>query len=324
MKHLNLTFGRMMLLTALLLLTSQVFAQVQKISGALTDSSGEPLIGASVYVIGTNKGTSTDVDGKYTIEAKGNDKIRFSYVGYKTKTVKIDNRTVINVTLDVDDTVLDEVVVIGYGTMDKKELTSAVSHVSAKDFQSIASTDVSMLIQGKVPGLSVVNTAAADPNSTASLQIRGVSSREAGLGPLIVLDGVPGASLTNINPNDIASFDVLKDGAASAIYGTRGSNGVIIITTKKGAQDGKVHTSYSGTFSWDKANRDLDMMSAEEYRTWRIPSGDAATDLGASEDLFDLVSQTGFKQTHTLTISGGRANTNYRVSADYRNGDGVE
>ena len=313
-----------MLLTALLLLTSQVFAQVQKISGALTDSSGEPLIGASVYVIGTNKGTSTDVDGKYTIEAKGNDKIRFSYVGYKTKTVKIDNRTVINVTLDVDDTVLDEVVVIGYGTMDKKELTSAVSHVSAKDFQSIASTDVSMLIQGKVPGLSVVNTAAADPNSTASLQIRGVSSREAGLGPLIVLDGVPGASLTNINPNDIASFDVLKDGAASAIYGTRGSNGVIIITTKKGAQDGKVHTSYSGTFSWDKANRDLDMMSAEEYRTWRIPSGDAATDLGASEDLFDLVSQTGFKQTHTLTISGGRANTNYRVSADYRNGDGVE
>lgn len=324
MKPLNLTFGRMMLLTALLLLTSQVFAQVQKISGALTDSSGEPLIGASVYVIGTNKGTSTDVDGKYTIEAKGNDKIRFSYVGYKTKTVKIDNRTVINVTLDVDDTVLDEVVVIGYGTMDKKELTSAVSHVSAKDFQSIASTDVSMLIQGKVPGLSVVNTAAADPNSTASLQIRGVSSREAGLGPLIVLDGVPGASLTNINPNDIASFDVLKDGAASAIYGTRGSNGVIIITTKKGAQDGKVHTSYSGTFSWDKANRDLDMMSAEEYRTWRIPSGDAATDLGASEDLFDLVSQTGFKQTHTLTISGGGANTNYRVSADYRNGDGVE
>ncbi len=324
MKPFNLTFGRMLLLAALLLLAPQAFAQVQKISGAVTDSSGEPLIGASVFVVGTNKGASTDIDGKYTIEAKSNDKIRFSYVGYKTKTIKIDNRTVINVTLDVDDTVLDEVVVIGYGTMDKKELTSAVSHVSAKDFQSIASTDVSMLIQGKVPGLSVVNTAAADPNSTASLQIRGVSSREAGLGPLIVLDGVPGASLTNINPNDIASFDVLKDGAASAIYGTRGSNGVIIITTKKGAQDGKVHTTYSGTFSWDKANRDLDMMNAEEYRAWRIPSGDAATDLGASEDLFDLVSQTGFKQTHTLTISGGGANTNYRVSADYRNGDGVE
>jgi len=175
MKPFNLTFGRMLLLAALLLLAPQAFAQVQKISGAVTDSSGEPLIGASVFVVGTNKGASTDIDGKYTIEAKSNDKIRFSYVGYKTKTIKIDNRTVINVTLDVDDTVLDEVVVIGYGTMDKKELTSAVSHVSAKDFQSIASTDVSMLIQGKVPGLSVVNTAAADPHSTARLQIRGAA-----------------------------------------------------------------------------------------------------------------------------------------------------
>lgn len=110
------------------------------------------------------------MDGRYTIEAKSNDKVRFSYIGYKTKTVKIENRTVINITLEEDNTVLDEVVVIGYGTMDKKELTSAVSHVSAKDFQSIASTDVSMLIQGKVPGLSVVNTAAADPNSAASLR----------------------------------------------------------------------------------------------------------------------------------------------------------
>ena len=157
----------------------------------MTDSSGEPLIGASVFVVGTNRGASTDMDGRYTIEAKSNDKVRFSYIGYKTKTVKIENRTVINITLEEDNTVLDEVVVIGYGTMDKKELTSAVSHVSAKDFQSIASTDVSMLIQGKVRGLSVVNTAAADPNSAASLQIRGVSSREAGLGLLIVLDGVP-------------------------------------------------------------------------------------------------------------------------------------
>ncbi len=324
MKPFNLTFGRMVLLVAMLLLSPHAFAQVKKISGTVTDSSGEPLIGASVFVVGTNKGASTDMDGRYTIEAKSNDKMRFSYIGYKTKTVKIENRMVINITLEEDNTVLDEVVVIGYGTMDKKELTSAVSHVSAKDFQSIASTDVSMLIQGKVPGLSVVNTAAADPNSAASLQIRGVSSRDAGLGPLIVLDGVPGASLTNINPNDIASFDVLKDGAASAIYGTRGSNGVIIITTKKGAQDGKVHTTYSGTFSWDKANRDLDMMNAEEYRAWRIPSGDAAVDLGGNDDLFDMVSQTGFKQTHTLTISGGGANTNYRVSADFRNGDGVE
>ncbi len=317
-------FERLLLLAALILFSPQAFAQIMKISGTVTDSQGEPLIGASVFVVGTNKGASTDVDGRYSIEAKKDGKLRFSYVGYHTKTVKVDGRARLDIVLEENDAVLDEVIVVGYGTMDKKELTSAVSHVSAKDFQSVATTDVSMLIQGKVPGLSVVNTAAADPNSGASLQIRGVSSREAGLGPLIVLDGVPGASLTNINPNDIASFDVLKDGAASAIYGTRGSNGVIIITTKKGAQDGKVHTTYAATLSWDKANRDLDMMNAEDYRTLRIPSGDAAVDLGASEDLFDLVQQTGFKQQHTLTVNGGSVNTNYRVTVDYRNADGVE
>lgn len=308
----------------MLLLTPQAFAQMMRITGTVTDSAGEPLIGASVLVEGTGRGASADVDGHYTIEAKSSDKLRFSYVGYKMKTVNVDGRKVIDVVLDEDNSVLDELVVIGYGTIDKKELTSAVSHVSAKDFQSIASTDVSMLIQGKVPGLSVVNTAAADPNSAASLQIRGVSSREAGTGPLIVLDGVPGASLTNINPNDIASFDVLKDGAASAIYGTRGSNGVIVVTTKKGAQDGKTHATYNATLSWDKANRDLDMMSAQQYRDKRIANGDPSVDLGASEDLFDLVSQVGFKQQHSLTISGGNANSNYRVTADYRNADGIE
>lgn len=181
-----------------------------------------------------------------------------SYIGYKTQYVSLKGRSDIKIVLQEDSKGLSEAIVIGYGTIDKKELTSAISHVSAKDFQSVAATDVSMLIQGKVPGLWVVNTAAADPNSAASLQIRGVSSREASVSPLIVLDGIPGASLTNINPNDIESFDVLKDGAASAIYGTRGSNGVIIITTKKGPRDGKTHTTYSATLSWDKANRDLD------------------------------------------------------------------
>ena len=123
--------------------------------------------------------------------------------------------------------------------MDKKELTSAISHVGEKDFLSVSSLDPSMMIQGKVPGVSITNTGAGDPNNQASIQIRGVSSRSAGLGPLIVVDGVPGGNLTNINPNDIASFDILKDGAASAIYGTRGSNGVILVTTKKGAKDGQ-------------------------------------------------------------------------------------
>jgi len=292
--------------------------------GTVSDINGEPLIGASITVEGEQRGVTTDVYGKYSIEVSQGSRLQFSYIGYTSEKKKANQAGKLDVSLEEDSELLNEVVVIGYGTIDKKELTSAVSHVSAKDFQSVATTDVSMLIQGKVPGLSVVNTAAADPNSAASLQIRGVSSREAGLGPLIVLDGVPGASLTNINPNDIESFDVLKDGAASAIYGTRGSNGVIVITTKKGARDGQTHTTYTATLSWDKANRDLDMMTAEDYRAMRIPSGDVAVDLGASEDLFSLVQQTAFKQQHTLTVSGGSTNSNYRATIDYRNADGIE
>lgn len=294
------------------------------VSGTVTDTKGEPLIGATIKVEGKASGMATDIDGRYELSVPEGARLEFSYIGYQTEKKKVSDGGTLDIVLAEDTRMLDEVVVIGYGTIDKKELTSAVSHVSAKDFQSVAATDVSMLIQGKVPGLSVVNTAAADPNSAASLQIRGVSSREAGVSPLIVLDGVPGASLTNINPNDIASFDVLKDGAASAIYGTRGSNGVIVITTKKGARDGKTHTTYSATLSWDKANRDLDMMDAEDYRAMRLLSGDAAVDLGASEDLFDMVQQVAFKQQHTITVSGGNANSNYRVTADYRNADGIE
>ncbi len=208
--------------------------------------------------------------------------------------------------------------------MDKKELTSAISHVGEKDFLSVSSLDPSMMIQGKVPGVSITNTGAGDPNNQASIQIRGVSSRAAGLGPLIVIDGVPGGNLTNINPNDIASFDILKDGAASAIYGTRGSNGVILVTTKKGSKDGATHTSYSGTFAWDVINKELDMMSAQDYRDVRLGWGDRGVDLGGNYDWLDGVTRTGFSMHHTLTVSGGNERSNYRVSADYRDANGID
>ncbi|MDE6574640.1 MAG: TonB-dependent receptor plug domain-containing protein, partial [Muribaculaceae bacterium] len=225
-------------------------AQKINISGTVTDLTGEPLIGVSVTVPGTQTGATTDIDGNYSIQADAKAKLKFSYIGYKPLEEAVNGRTVINIVMEENSEVLSEVVVIGYGTMDKKELTSAISHVSEKDFLSVSSLDPSMMIQGKVPGVSITNTGAGDPNNQASIQIRGVSSRSAGLGPLIVIDGVPGGNLTNINPNDIASFDILKDGAASAIYGTRGSNGVILVTTKKGSKDGNTHTSYSGTFAW--------------------------------------------------------------------------
>lgn len=300
------------------------WARTINVTGTVTDDSGEPLIGVSVIVTGTKTGVATDFDGNFSIEADDNGTLRFSYVGFEPQEVAINGRPVINIVLRENPAILDEVVVIGYGTMDKKELTSAISHVSEKDFLSVSSLDPSMMIQGKVPGVSITNTGAGDPNNQASIQIRGVSSRSAGLGPLIVIDGVPGGNLTNINPNDIASFDILKDGAASAIYGTRGSNGVILVTTKKGSKDGATHTSYSATLAWDKVVKELDMMNAQEYRDVRLGWGDRGVDLGGNVDWLDAVTRTGFKQQHTLTVSGGNEKSNYRVSADYRNANGID
>ena len=298
--------------------------EMLKVQGTVTDASGEPLIGVNVRTSSSKAGAVTDMDGNYTIEVSPKATLVFSYVGFGSLTEAVKGRKKINVTMKEDAGVLNEVVVIGYGTMDKKELTSAISHVGEKDFLTISSLDPSMMIQGKVAGVSITNTGAGDPNNQASIQIRGVSSRSAGLGPLIVIDGVPGGNLTNINPNDIASFDVLKDGAASAIYGTRGSNGVIVVTTKKGSKDGSLHTSYSGMCSWDVMIKDLKMMSAQDYRDVRLGWGDTGVDLGGNVDWLDAVSRTGFTQQHTLTLSGGNEKSNYRVSADYRDAKGID
>ena len=313
-------FAMLMFVSGIQLMTAQQI----NITGTVTDVTGDPLIGVSVTVPGTKTGAATDVEGNFSLLADSKGKLRFSYVGYETIEVPVNGRKVINVEMKENSEILSEVVVIGYGTMDKKELTSAISHVSEKDFLSVSSLDPSMMIQGKVPGVSITNTGAGDPNNQASIQIRGVSSRSAGLGPLIVIDGVPGGNLTNINPNDIASFDILKDGAASAIYGTRGSNGVILVTTKKGSKDGATHTSYSGTFAWDKVKRELDMMSASDYREVRLGWGDRGVDLGGNDDWLDAVTRTGFTMQHTLTISGGNERSNYRVSADYRDANGID
>lgn len=314
----------LLLLVMMLGVCAPALAQQMKITGKVTDTGGEPLIGVSVRVDKSGNGTVTDLDGKYSIEAPAKSVLMFSYIGYENAKETVDGRKVIDVTMKERQEVLNEVVVIGYGTMDKKELTSAISHVGEKDFLTVSSLDPSMMIQGKVPGVSITNTGAGDPNNQASIQIRGVSSRSAGLGPLIVIDGVPGGNLTNINPNDIASFDILKDGAASAIYGTRGSNGVIVVTTKKGSKDGSVHTSYSGMMSWDVINKELDMMNAQDFRDVRLGWGDNGVDLGGNVDWLDAVSRTGTTMQHTLTLSGGNDKSNYRVSADYRDAKGID
>lgn len=325
MKLFESKFAKYLVLLMVLLSTGiSAYAQHGSITGTVTDPGGEPLIGVSVRVQKTGTGAVTDVDGKYSVNAPAQATLVFSYIGYETVEVAAGGRNVVNVTMTEKHDVLKEVVVIGYGTMDRKELTSAISHVGEKDFLTVSSLDPSMMIQGKVAGVSITNTGAGDPNNQASIQIRGVSSRSAGLGPLIVIDGVPGGNLTNLNPNDIASFDVLKDGAASAIYGTRGSNGVIVVTTKKGSKDGKVHTSYSGMYAWDVINKELDMMSAGDYRDVRMGWGDTGVDLGGNVDWLDAVSRTGTTMQHTLTLSGGNDKSNYRISADYRDAKGID
>lgn len=295
-----------------------------RITGTVTDGHGEPLTGVSVMVQGERIGVITDIDGNYEIEVPQGSQLRFSYIGYTPEKKKADKSGKLDVVMTEDSQLLSEVVVIGYGTMDKKELTSAISHVGEKDFLTISSSDPAMLIQGKVPGVSISNTGAADPNNQSSIQIRGVASRSAGISPLIVIDGVSGGSLANVNPNDIASFDILKDGAASAIYGTQGSNGVILVTTKKGNKDGTTTITYSATLSWDKVNRDLDMMSSADYREIRLPWGDNGTDLGGDYDWFAGVSRTGFSQKHNLSAAGGNERANYRVSADFKKSHGVD
>jgi len=308
-----------------ILLPMSVFAQNLDIRGVVKDQAGEPVPGTAIMVTGTVLGTVADVDGNFSIKNVAPEAVlEITSIGYKTQTIDINGRQVIDIVLEEDLALLDEVVVIGYGTIDKKELTSAISHISNKDFLPTSSQSPAMMIQGKAAGVSITNTGTGDPNNSASIQIRGISSRSAGLGPLIVVDGVPGADMSNLNPNDIESFDILKDGAASAIYGTRGSNGVVLITTKKGTTDGNIHTQYNGTFSFDVMNRELDMLSADEYRKYRVEGDGNCVDLGDSVDWLGAVSRVGTKQTHSITLSGGNQRTNYRVTADYRNAKGID
>lgn len=314
-------------MTTLLVATVTCFAAYpHDVKGiVLSQSDGEPLVGASVVVKGkAGKGAVTDIDGRFELaDIDASAMLIVQYVGYISKEIKVGGQSTLRIELAEDSEILNEVVVIGYGTMDKKELTSAISHVSEKDFLKASSVDPSMMIQGKVPGVSITNTGVGDPNNQASIQIRGVSSRAAGLGPLIVVDGVAGGNLTNINPNDIASFDILKDGAASAIYGTRGSNGVILITTKKGERDGQVHTSYIGSVTANVATHDLKMLDADMYRVYRAGQYNG-NDLGGNDDWLDAVTRTGWAHQHTLTIGGGNARTNYRASIDFKNANGID
>ncbi|MFA6085445.1 SusC/RagA family TonB-linked outer membrane protein [Mucilaginibacter sp.] len=308
------------------LLTLPALAQTRVLSGKVTDAAnGTPLAGVSIAVTGLGTGTTSDANGDFRLNIPQTAKsLTLSYIGYNRQEVPITTSATLNIRMEASSKALQEVVVVsvGYGTLDKKEVSSAITHVSSKDLLSVASNNPLMSLQGKVAGLNITNTATGDPNSSPNIQLRGASSRNAGLGPLYVINNVPGGNIDNINQNDIESIDVLKGGAASAIYGTRGSNGVIIITTKKGSTQSKMF--YDGYASFDYLTNRLQNLSPEDFIKNRVQNSQGQ-DYGAKTDWLGAVTNSpAFSQKHTLQLSGGSAKTNYFASADYRNADGVD
>jgi TonB-dependent starch-binding outer membrane protein SusC len=294
------------------------FAIAQKtISGLITDAeTKEPLVGAAIVVTGTTKGTLTDVDGKYTLEAIPADatSLTISFTGYANQTVSIGSSSVIDVALK-GGSFLEEVVVVGYGTLKSKEVTSSITTIKAEDFNKGNVNDPTQLLQGKVAGLSI-SRPGGDPNGSFNIRLRGLSTVGANVQPLVIIDGVPGASLSSVDPNDIASMDVLKDGSAAAIYGTRASSGVILITTKKG-QAGKTTVEYNGLVNSESVDRQVPIMNAQQY----VAAG--GENVGSSTDWFKEITRSPLSQTHNLALSGGVNKTTYRVSMNYRDQNGV-
>ncbi len=310
------SFSRYLLLSLLAMsLSNFAFAQ-RTISGTISDGqSGDPLIGANLLVVGTSSGTVTDIDGSYTLEVpEGATEIEISYTGYTTQKVTIGASNVLDFTLSPGE-FLEEIVVVGYGTKKAKEITSSVASVKAEDFNKGNVNDPAKLLQGKVAGLSIAKPG-SDPNGTFEIRLRGLSSVSQNSSPLIIVDGVPGASLQSVDPNDIATIDVLKDGSAAAIYGTRASAGVILITTKRG-EAGKSSIEYNGYVTIERINRQVPVLNAQEFKAVGGP------DLGANTNWFDQISHTGVTHVHALSLSGGTKNTSYRFSFNFRDIQGI-
>ena len=295
-----------------------LLAQTRTVTGKVTgadDGMGIPRV--NITVKGTNRGVPSDLDGNFSIEVASTETLVFSFVGYITKEVPVGNQTTINVALDPDYAELDEVVVVGYGSQEKKEITSSVVSLDAKDFNQGNVNNPTQLLQGKVPGLSIYNKG-GNPNSGATIRLRGISTVGSNVQPLVVVDGVIGASLDNVDPNDIASVNVLKDGSAAAIYGSRGSAGVILVTTKNGSRGGRgLSATYNGYVAADEVFRFQPVMTPDEY----VATG--GNDLGSRTDWQEEITRTGITNVHNIAVSGGSENTTFRVSTNFRNVQGI-
>ncbi|MDI6048576.1 SusC/RagA family TonB-linked outer membrane protein [Flavobacterium sp. XS2P24] len=327
----SLIKGLMVFLT--MLCTSLTYSQ--DVSGTVSDASG-PLPGASILVKGTTNGAQTDFDGKFTIKNVGSNAVLvFSYIGLKTQEVNVAGKSTVNVVLKEDSAELKEVVVIGYGSVRKKDATGAVDQIGAKDFDNVSSPSPAQLLRGKVAGVQVTQSS-GEPGAGVAIRVRGNSSIRSGNGPLIVIDGVPldggnvsaggdnllGASsaknpLNFVNQNDIESISVLKDASSTAIYGSRGANGVIVITTKKGKSK-EPQLTYSSSVQFSKMSGNFDVMNADEF----VAAG--GDDKGSrSYNWKDAVLRNGFSMNHDLSFSKTTENSNTRVSFGASNTDGI-
>lgn len=310
MKHL-------FLLLTLLSFSLTALAQ-QKVTGKVKDSSGEPVIGASVVVKGNNTmGTITAFDGNFMLDVPTKSVLVISYIGYVTQEVPTAGKKSLEIILKEDTKTLDEVVVIGYGTQRKGDVTSSVASVKADNFVKGAVKDVGQLIQGKVAGLAITNPN-GDPTGSTQIRLRGTNTiGGANTAPLVLIDGIPG-ELGTVAPEDVESVDVLKDGSAAAIYGTRGTNGVILITTKQAKGVDINQVEYNGYVSTSLIAKKLDMLNADEFRTL-YPDQDH----GADTDWIDEISRTPISHVHNLSLMGGNSKTNYIANLNYASRQGI-
>ncbi len=341
MKFLHTFMKGGLLMALLLLLSNFAFAQ-RTVTGKVTDAeNGEALIGATVSVVGTTRGAVTDIDGNFTVSVPdGSTQLRFAYTGYTEQVVDLGSSNKITVAMKPG-TLLDEIVVVGYGSVKKSDLTGSVVSVGEKDFNKGLVTAPDQLIQGKAAGVQVMNNS-GQPGGSTTIRIRGNSSIRAGNEPLFVVDGVqlaggstkPGADITGLgasatsnplnylNPSDIESIQVLKDASATAIYGSRGANGVIIITTKRG-KSGVPSIDFNTSIGASSILKKYDVLTATEYRAALTKYGLTTGDYGSDVDAMDEILRTGIVQNHGISVSGGGDAGTYRVGLSYLNQEGI-
>lgn len=306
-----------------LLQKAQTSGKKVKVRGVIKDETGEPIIGATVRVKGQSEGTVSDFDGNFTLDVTDDNTLQISYIGYQTQEFAVGKQHHFSIVLEEDKKILNEVVVIGYGTQKKGDITSSVGSVKSEDFTAGAINDAGQLIQGKIAGLSVTNPS-GNPVGGTEISLRGNTTiLGASTNPLILIDGVPG-DFNTVAPEDIESIDVLKDGSAAAIYGSRGTNGVVLITTKKSKGNNINEVQYSGYLSLSTIAKKPDFCDADDYRQ-QIKDGlrDAAWDLGDNTNWIDAITRTGLSHVHNISFKGGNAQTNYIFNVNYRNLQGI-